>query len=181
MVNGGTLAEIGELYGLSDQPPNDNDYQIGLANVSDANRIWGEVPSVRFFLSQISATRFEATAFKKQLRLFGISTFVAHSDIQPTKEWLEEILCALRTMDALGAYLVEGFPNSAWTDQEVGYALARNVPIIPLKFDRDPYGFIGRFQALSCLTKRADQIAYDLARLLIENPASQSKMSDALA
>ena len=84
-------------------------------------------------------------------------------------------------MHGLAALLVPDFHKSAWTDQEVGYALARNIPILPLKFGQDPYGFIGRFQALNCINLPPNQIAYEVAKLLISNPSSQNTMADAVA
>ena len=51
-------------------------------------------------------------------------------------------------MDAFAALMTEGFHDSDWTDQEVGFALARGVPVIAVKLGRDPYGFLGKFQAL---------------------------------
>ena len=52
-------------------------------------------------------------------------------------------------MHVLVALLTEDFSDSNWTDQEVGVAIGRKVPIIPVKLGRDPYGFIGKFQAIS--------------------------------
>jgi len=40
---------------------------------------------------------------QSSLRRFGISAFVAHVDIDPTKEWQDEIEAALFSMDALAA------------------------------------------------------------------------------
>jgi hypothetical protein len=50
-------------------------------------------------------------------------------------------------MDGFVALLTTEFHDSDWTDQEVGYALARRVPIISVRMGRDPYGFLGKFQA----------------------------------
>ena len=46
--------------------------------------------------------------------------------------------------------MTETFHDSDWTDQEVGFAFGRGVPIISVRMGKDPYGFIGKFQALSC-------------------------------
>ena len=45
------------------------------------------------------------------------------------------------------ALLTEGFHESNWTDQEVGFALARGILVIPVKYESAPYGFMGRIQA----------------------------------
>jgi hypothetical protein len=72
---------------------------------------------------------------------------VAHKDIEPTKTWEAEIEKALRTCDGLATYLTSDFSASVWTDQEVGYCLARNVAIVPIRIDVNPYGFVGKYQA----------------------------------
>jgi hypothetical protein len=111
-----------------------------------ADKIWAE--GFRVFLSHKSEVKKEAAALRDDLSIFGISAFVAHEDIRPTKPWQDEIEAALLSMDAFVALMTDGFHDSDWTDQEVGFALARGVPVIAVKLGRDPYGFIGKFQAL---------------------------------
>ena len=65
-----------------------------------------------------------------------MSCFVAHVDIHPTKEWQDEIESALSSMDGFVALLTDKFHESDWTDQEVGFALARGVPIIAVRLKR---------------------------------------------
>jgi len=112
-------------------------------------RIWSE-NGFRIFLSHKSEVKEKASELKRRLEEFGISCFVAHDDIHPTKEWQDEIEDALFSMDAFLAFMTDGFHDSDWTDQEVGVAFGRGVPIVSLKLGKDPYGFIGKFQALSC-------------------------------
>lgn len=126
-------------------------------------RIW-EHDRFRVFLSHKSEFKRETGTLKAKLDLFGISAFVAHEDIHPTKEWQEEIENALATMDAFVALLTNDFHDSDWTDQEVGYALGRNVPIIAVRLERNPYGFLGKFQAL---TSSWDSAPQDIVKLLI--------------
>jgi hypothetical protein len=108
-----------------------------------------------------------AARLKEQLALFGISAFVAHADIRPGEEWQAEIERALATMDAFVALLTSKFHDSKWTDQEVGYAFARRVPRIAVKLGTDPYGFIGKFQALACDWTEAP---LGIVKFLIEQP-----------
>lgn len=112
-------------------------------------RIWGD-EDLRVFLTHKAEVKKQTSDLKERLRLFGISCFVAHEDIHPTREWQNEIENALFSMDALVALMTETFHESDWTDQEVGCAFGRGVPIIAIKLGKDPYGFIGKFQALSC-------------------------------
>ncbi|MEX2410759.1 MAG: toll/interleukin-1 receptor domain-containing protein [Candidatus Paceibacterota bacterium] len=113
-----------------------------------ANRIWDK-DCFRVFLSHKTEVKKETSKLKDEMKLYGISCFVAHEDIHPTREWQNEIENALHTMDSFVALLTEKFHDSLWTDQEVGFAFGRGVPIISVKLGKDPYGFIGKFQALS--------------------------------
>ncbi|MFN5275636.1 MAG: toll/interleukin-1 receptor domain-containing protein [Planctomycetota bacterium] len=128
-------------------------------------RIWGTT-GFRVFLSHKSEVKKETAALKECLSLFGISCFVAHEDIHPTKPWKDEIENALASMDGFVALLTSNFHESDWTDQEVGFAFARGVPIIAARLGKDPYGFIGRFQGLSCTWAT---VAEDVVKLLIKN------------
>ncbi|MFA5243396.1 MAG: toll/interleukin-1 receptor domain-containing protein [Sulfuricella sp.] len=128
-------------------------------------RIWGDV-GFRVFLSHKSEVKKETAALKDGLRLFGISCFVAHEDIHPTKAWQDEIENALASMDGFVALMTEGFHDSNWTDQEVGYAVAKGVPIIAVRLGKDPYGFIGKFQALSSSWQSSVE---DIVKILIKN------------
>jgi hypothetical protein len=130
-----------------------------------SKRLWAD-DQFRLFLSHKTAVKRETATLKESLRLFGISAFVAHEDIHPTKEWQEEIENALTTMDGFVALLTSDFHESEWTDQEVGYALARGVPIIGARLGRNPYGFLAKFQALSTDWSLAPE---GIVKLLIKN------------
>jgi hypothetical protein len=132
---------------------------------SATRRIWGE-EGFRLFLSHRSEVKKQTAELKESLLVYGISCFVAHTDIRPTKAWQDEIENALSTMDAFVALMTENFHESDWTDQEVGFAFARGVPMIAVKFGRDPYGFIGKFQALTCSWATA---AKEIAGVLIKH------------
>lgn len=130
-----------------------------------SKRIWGD-SGYRVFLSHKSEVKVETAELKDRLNDFGISCFVAHEDIHPTQEWQDEIENALASMDAFVAVMTANFHNSEWTDQEVGYAVARGVPIIAAKLGRDPYGFIGKFQALRTNWPTCPE---DIVRILMKN------------
>ena len=118
-------------------------------SVDAAKRIWGDKQAFRLFLSHKSEVKKETFDLKERLESFGVSCFVAHVDIEPTKAWQDEIENALASMDGFVALLTEKFRESKWTDHEVGFAVARGVPIIAVRLGMDPYGFIGKFQGLS--------------------------------
>ncbi|MBE7548459.1 MAG: toll/interleukin-1 receptor domain-containing protein [Planctomycetia bacterium] len=140
---------------------------IGKRTISSevASWVWGN-EGYRVFLSHKNEVKKETAQLKEKLNLFGISGFVAHEDIHPTKEWQSEIENALFSMDAFVALMTEGFHDSFWTDQEVGVAFGRGVPIISVKLGNDPYGFIGKFQALSCSW---DTAAKEIVKILVKH------------
>jgi hypothetical protein len=112
-------------------------------------RIWGEDNNkIKIFLSHKAEYKKETADLKEHLERWGFSCFVAHEDIQPTKEWQNEIENALFSMDVLLALMTENFHDSDWTDQEMGVAVGRGVFTIPVKMGKDPYGFIGKYQAI---------------------------------
>jgi hypothetical protein len=127
-------------------------------------RIWGD-EEFRLFLSHKTEVKQQAAKLKEDLKLFGVSCFVAHEDIHPTQEWQNEIENALSSMDVLVALMTENFHDSLWTDQEVGFAFGRGVPIISVRLGKDPYGFIGKFQALTCTWEKA---AIKILKILIK-------------
>ncbi|MHA7833251.1 MAG: hypothetical protein ACX94A_02090 [Algiphilus sp.] len=52
----------------------------------------------RLFLSHVSAIKVRATQLQGVLKTYGISCFVAHEDIEPTRDWQNEIEKALRKL-----------------------------------------------------------------------------------
>ena len=141
-----------------------------------SKRIWGD-GGFRLFLSHKSEVKTETGGLKERLSRFGISCFVAHEDIRPTQEWQDEIENALASMDGFVALLTADFHDSDWTDQEVGFAFARGVPIIAVRLGKDPYGFIGKFQGLSSTWLTA---AKDIVKILIKNDRMFSAYVQAL-
>jgi hypothetical protein len=123
----------------------------------------------RLFISHLAKHREEAAEIKDQLYEYGISAFVAHNDIEPTTEWQNEIENAMATCDAMVALLRPEFHKSKWTDQEIGYAMGRRLLIITVRLGEDPYGFIGRFQAVSGSTLSSDVLAGRIFDLFKKN------------
>ena len=125
--------------------------------------VWRE--GYRVFLSHESRAKAKAAKLKTRLEFYGVTAFLAHKDIHPTRLWEKEIEKALVTMDAFVPLLTEKFHKSDWTDQEIGYALCRDVPIIPVRLGTDPYGFIGRFQAI---TSGWNKAPLEIVRILVD-------------
>jgi len=120
----------------------------------------------RLFLSHVATHKEVAHVLKQDLEYLHISCFVAHEDIEPTREWQDEIEESLRTMDALAALLSPDFHKSKWTDQEVGFAFGTERLIIPLRLGLDPYGFIAKYQGFQLTPPPNFTIAQAIAKIL---------------
>ncbi len=80
-------------------------------------------------------------------------------DIEENSEWEDQIRHALQTCNLLVALLTPGYRESPWTDQEIGWALGRQVPVVAIRRGIDPYGFIGRYQAIRGSDLTAEELA----------------------
>ncbi|MCA1695153.1 MAG: toll/interleukin-1 receptor domain-containing protein [Actinobacteria bacterium] len=117
------------------------------------------------FISHLALRKDEVHELARMLNAFGFACFVAHEAIEPSRSWQREIERALRSCDLLVAYITPGFTKSKWTDQEVGWALGRELIAIPISVDgQDPYGFIGTYQAVKY---RKDMTAAGLSRVIL--------------
>jgi TIR domain len=124
---------------------------------------------VRLFISHRDSHKRQATSLADALEPLGISSFVAHETIEPTKEWRREIMNGLETMEIMLVFLTDDFQESPWTNQEVGFALGRGIPIVSLKMAiRDPPGFISHEQALRGHIDNPADSAVRLQKLLVE-------------
>lgn len=134
----------------------------------------------RLFISHLSAEKVFAAELQEALLRFGITSFVAHNDIEPTLEWQAQIETALATADSVVALLHPKFHLSNWTDQEIGFAMGRGLPVFAVRFGEDPYGFIGRFQAFAGQGKQAATLARELFDAYRKNKQSQRRMAEVL-
>jgi TIR domain len=124
------------------------DAPVLAAETASSEGPW-EPGAFRLFITHTHANRARAGALRSTLARWGVDAFVAHDTIEPTKEWQDEIESALRTCDALCVLMTPDLIQSRWCDQEVGFAVARAILVVPLKMGVDPHGFIGKFQALN--------------------------------
>lgn len=134
----------------------------------------------RLFLSHLASFKIQTSHLQTALRKFAISSFVAHEDIEPTKEWQSEIEAGLKTMDALAAILMPGFQESKWCDQEIGVAIGREVLVIPIRKGLDPYGFIGKYQGIQAQGKTIGEVAESIFLTLVKSPKTKNKILIAL-
>ena len=130
---------------------------------------WAE-NKLRVFISHLSKDKVKASKLSSELGKHNLSAFVAHEDIEPNEKWLEKIEQALMSMDIMIALVTEGFKDSNWTTQEIGFALGRGIPVISIKNGMDPFGFFGKKQAISGSGKRANEITREIINILRKMP-----------
>jgi len=130
---------------------------------------------MKVFISYASSDKKIAHKIKEGLEGYGMDAFLAHDDIKPTEEWQKRILEELNYAQVFMPLMTEQFLASIWTDQETGFAIAKDCLIIPLKVTEDPHGFISRYQALKVkadLSKTCSEIMHTIA----ENSSLGSEM-----
>lgn len=100
---------------------------------------------VEVFFSYSHNDRVLASKLNAFLEESEIDVFLAHEDIEISKEWRKEIFKHLESCDVLLALVTSNFEGSTWANQEVGYATKRTVPVVPLiigKTDIKRFGFL---------------------------------------
>lgn len=135
---------------------------------------------LKVFVSHLSSNKERMSAMKAELAHWGISAFIAHEDIEPSREWMNEIEAGLETMEILIAVVEPGFKESDWCAQEVGFALGRHIDVIPLRAGQDPFGFFGKVQGVQIKGKLPTDVASEIVRLLLKKPKHRDKLLRAM-
>ena len=130
----------------------------------------------RAFISHISANKARMSGMKSTLSHWGISAFVAHEDIKPSREWRDEVEAGLDSMQVLIAVVQPGFKESDWCAQEVGYALGKKIDIIPLRAGLDPFGFFGKFQGMQVKGMKPEAAALEIVITLLRKPQHRDEL-----
>lgn len=156
----------------------DRDSALVPATVQDVDRLWDE-GVLRIFLSHKTEFKRETKELKDEFLRYGVASFVAHEDIEPTLEWLDEIERALSTMHVMVPLLTEKFSDSRWTDQEIGVAIGRGVPIVSVRLGKDPYGFIGKYQGMQGAGKSVKELAKTLLGLFLRSEKIKATAAEA--
>lgn len=147
------------------------------AALSSSDTPW-EPGVVRLFLSHTS-THAELVGGIREIFLpWRLDAFVAHTTIKASREWELVIQSALASCDAMAALITDDFRASAWCDQEVGYCLARGVPIVPVRLHANPHGFIAKYQAAKPGRDTAGWVADAIFRALSLHPAIRTLMAN---
>lgn len=136
---------------------------------------------LRLFITHRDEYKRQANKLATELENYGVSAFVAHDTIGAMDDWKREILRGLETMEVMLAFLTDGFHQSTFCNQEIGYALGRRVPIISLKLQKeDPPGFISSDQALRGSIDYPADSADDVYELLIDKLGQRARLQPLL-
>lgn len=130
----------------------------------------------KMFVSHLSSNRERMSAMKANLDKWGIAAFIAHEDIEASREWRDEVEAGLESMEVLVAVVEPGFKESDWCVQEVGFALGRKVDIIPLRAGLDPFGFFGKYQGIQIKGKYPEDVANEIAQTILKKPSHRNKL-----
>lgn len=155
----------GDLFGIIDELPERPACTDSEVCENVMNRLWGHRSrtNYRVFLSHSTQDKSRTAEIARELKRLAHRAFVAHDDIQATREWRDEIVHALSTMTHFVGLITDDFHGRVWTDQEVGYAFCRKgVKRIFVKLSgADPKGLAGFEQAMpggSNIAKIAERI-----------------------
>lgn len=133
--------------------------------------------AIRVFLSYSHIDKILVGEIKKELEVSGIEAFLAHEDIDPSEEWMEEIIRSIKECDVFIPFINENFKESKWTDQESGIAFTRDKIIIPIDIGLVPYGFIGKYQALP-YENSSDACEEIIETIMNKNPLMKKRIQD---
>lgn len=132
----------------------------------------------RLFLSHVHTIATQLSVLVDELEAFGIHAFLAHEDIKPTQTWERVIEETLRSCEGTAAFLTADFPASKWTDQEVGFALSRQVVLVPIAIAMQPYGFMSRFHSLKWQPPHTEAwVAKHIFKSLLDNPKTKESVT----
>ena len=165
---------------------NDREYQQAVSPDKypqvepDALSIW-RPGQIRLFVSHRDGHKKKAKELAEALEGYGISAFLAHDTIEAMTTWQNEILNGLKTMEIMLVFATDDLHDSAWTNQEIGFALGRGVPILSLKLENtDPKGFIGSKQALRGSLQDPAASAPQIYGLVAEKLDNKDRLQSAL-
>lgn len=149
--------------------------RVFLSSVMPSADFWTD-GYLKMFVGHLSSNKSRVSEMKARLACWGICAFVAHEDIEPSREWMDEVEAALETMDIMVALVEPGFRESDWCAQEVGFALGRKTDIIPLRAGEDPFGFFGKYQGIQVKGKYPKTVADEMVQLLLRKPKFRRQM-----
>lgn len=150
-----------------------------VVTLGEAEQIW-KPGHFRLFLSHRDTVKVEAGILRKHFAKRGIDLFVAHEDIEPSREWAKTIKIALSSSHAILALVTHDFHGSAWCLQEVGWGLGRGVLVQSVKLPDAPVGLYGDIQAVAGSLEKPVELREKVCTILTKNSKTAKQMHEPL-
>lgn len=105
---------------------------------------------IKAFISYSSHDCSKKSGILKELlqKYLGFESFTAHTDIPGGKNFNEMIIRQIKLSHVFLPLISESSGKSIFVNQEIGISIGSGKPIIPIKTNRNPFGFISHIQAL---------------------------------
>lgn len=141
-----------------------------------------QVEISRIFICHSNNGKKIASELKENLDTLGLSVFVAHIDIIPSKDFPSTIIQSLKSIDIFIPIITDDFRKSDWADQECGMAFLLEKLILPISIDNNlPYGFLSQLQAFKVKSEDLPIARWDMMNHLINvNPKLQESLLDTI-
>lgn len=143
---------------------------------------WRPASVSRVFISHSPSLRATAVEINEWLGRWGLDGFLARNGPQRGTEQVDATAVALDSCHALVALLHDGFRGSDWCDQEVGVAVGRGVPVIPVRIGVNPYGFLTTVPAIPWPTAMLPEpkVARSIVARLLADERTEARVVDAI-
>lgn len=88
--------------------------------------------ALEVFLSHASADREHVELVRGQIEALGIGVYLAEHDHRPGTPLADKVRGAVQRADLVVVLVTSTSVNSSYVQQEIGFALAHNKPVIPI-------------------------------------------------
>ena len=158
------IRQVTALEGLKNRKTDLYDKYFGTPTPSPEGR------KVEVFFSYSHEDKALAGKIATLLKKNEIDVFLAHEDIEVTKEWRDEIFKHLKSSSFLLALLTPNFQESVWANQETGYMHARGEKVFPLivgEADIKKFGFLEALQAIQVDEEKLNDCVKEILRIIL--------------
>ncbi len=132
---------------------------------------------IRLFISHRDEHKKKASELAAALEGYGVSSFVAHDTIEPMEKWQSVIQKAMLSAEIMLAFITDDFFDSCWTNQEIGFALGRGIPVVSLRMQKTaPRGFINEVQAMPADLEAPEDAVEGLYKILAEKLGQEERL-----
>ncbi|WP_440220942.1 toll/interleukin-1 receptor domain-containing protein [Dietzia sp. MNB45] len=169
-------ADLIELYTIvAGQEPDE------LTNKALETQIGNWQPGmIRLFISHSAVHKEFVGGVARELAVVGIHGFVAHDAMEVSKPFQAQIEQALATMDAFVALVHTEFNESAYCQQEIGWAKGRHVPFYAIRMGANPKALAANDQWNSRQGDRPREIADEISEWIGNQPGLGESVTEGM-